>query len=78
MEVIAMKCSDCFYCESRSEFFFCGYHSLEVYNPSNAGCNMGSGRNVKFFKKLFKASDTSPLPGWFEQSHVSGITCIIS
>ena len=72
-----MKCSDCFYCESRSEYFFCGYHRLEVYNPSNAGCNNGSNRNVKFLRKLFKVSDTALLPGCLEQSHVNGITCTI-
>lgn len=72
-----MKCSDCFYCESREEFFYCAYHSLEVYNPTNAGCNRSSGRNMKFLKKLFKVSDKAPLPRRSEQSHIAGITCTI-
>ena len=70
-----MNCSDCFYCEPRSEFFFCCYHRLEVFNPTNAGCSNNSIRKVKFFKKLFKISDTATLPGWLEQSSVSGIIC---
>lgn len=73
-----MSCSDCFYCEPRSEYFFCSYHSLEVFNPTNAGCSNNSVRNVKCFKKLFKVSDTDALSEWFEHPPASGIICSVS
>jgi hypothetical protein len=44
-------CSSCFYCEPSGDFFFCGYHGLEVYNPKNAGCRHNTlGKNI--IKKL--------------------------
>ena len=36
-----MKCSGCFCCQVKREFFFCNFHNLEVFNPENAGCDKG-------------------------------------
>jgi len=32
------KCEDCPHREDRASFSWCSIHSLEVYNPKNAGC----------------------------------------
>jgi hypothetical protein len=44
-------CSWCFYCEPKGDFFFCGYHSLEVYNPRNAGCRHNTKGKLIISKK---------------------------
>ena len=74
---ILMKCSDCFHCQSRQNFFFCNFHSLEVYNPVNAGCKNGLTGRSKFLRNIFKLSKMPSLTGRTEQLHISAISCSV-
>ena len=42
-----MTCAGCKYLEKTKEFFRCDYHSLEIYNPENAGCDNRNKKNKR-------------------------------
>ena len=62
-----MTCAGCKYLEKTKEFFRCDYHSLEIYNPENAGCDNRNKKNKRLTPAnknliyLYGSSDSDPI-----------------